>query len=227
MYDIEPYGRYKHLLRPGERVIITEKIHGTNARYCHLEDPNKFYAGSRNNFWRDLINREIPRRERFGDFVRKYILRRPARGSLKPNLYCAIAHQYDLPTKLKGYSSLGFYGEIYGQVQDLRYDAEPGQIWFRVFDIYDTQLGEWLDWDSVRAICEDLGIDTVPVLYDGPFDEAKLASLVEGQSVLAKNIREGIVVKPADTRVEEHFGRLILKQVSQAYKLRKGGTELQ
>jgi hypothetical protein len=62
---------------------------------------------------------------------------------------------------------------------------------------------------------------TVPALYQGPFDEKVLADLVEGKSTLApKQIREGVVIKKAD----EPWVRL--KWVSQAYKLRKDGTEL-
>lgn len=221
-YDIEPYKKHKHLLEEGERVIITEKLHGTNARYCFMND--MLYVGSRNNFWRDLNGKPKLFKEKLGDFARK-LLRRPERDPVRQNLYWQVAKDYDLATELAFYNRYAFYGEIYGQVQDLKYNAKPGEVWFRVFDIYDTLNEEWLNWDDVEDICAYLDLDTVPVLYDGDYNEEVMEALVSGQSTLGDNIREGIVVKPAYTRHAQHFGRVILKYVSQEYKLRKGGTE--
>jgi RNA ligase (TIGR02306 family) len=227
VYDIEPYKRHKDLIQEGEEVCVTEKLHGTNARFGWVN--GKFYTGSRNNFWRDMLGREIPFREKFGAWVWKNVLRRPERTDATPkNLYCHAARQYDLQKKLADVPGLVFYGEIYGQVQDLKYGAGAGQAWLRIFDIYDTNTKKWWSWHNVVCICSVLGLETVPVLYMGPFSEAKLAELVEGRSTLDEGtIREGVVVKPTETRVAERFGRVILKWVSQGYKLRKGGTELQ
>lgn len=44
-FDIEQYQRYADLIQPGEHVIITEKIHGANARYVYQD--GIFYMGSR------------------------------------------------------------------------------------------------------------------------------------------------------------------------------------
>ena len=131
VYDIENGKKYHSLLSEGsERVIVSEKIHGTNARYGVVN--GKFYMGSRNMFWRDLVNREVPWREHLGNFVHTKLLGRKERGQLKQNLYCQVAKQYDLEQKLSMMPNLVFYGEIYGRVQDLIYGAEPGQVWFRV-----------------------------------------------------------------------------------------------
>lgn len=224
VYDIESGKKYPKLLVAGEMVTISEKLHGTNARYGYAN--GEFYVGSRNNFWRDMDNRKVPARERFGEWVWKHILRRTIRtDSQSKNLYWQITKQYDLKKKLAMVPELAFFGEIYGQVQDLKYGAAPSQVWFRVFDIYDTDKRRWLNWGLVVATCDALGLETVPVLYEGPWDPKVLEGKVEGKSVLdAKTIREGVVVKPTYTRIAEHFGRVILKWVSEGYKLRRGPT---
>jgi len=223
-YDIEPYKKYRELMVEGERVVITEKLHGCCSSYCFVVDKG-FFVGSHNKFWRDPAAK-LTVREKLYIFWRKLVGRPLPPRTVKPNLWWQIAKQYDLQATLSDVTNQGYaiYGEVFGQVQDIRYGAAPGQIWLRVFDIYDTVGKCWLDWDSVVWACEHLHLDTVPVLYDGPFNEEKLASLIEGKSVLADNIREGVVVKPAVTRIEPHFGRVILKCVSQAYHLRKGNT---
>lgn len=221
VYDIEPYKKNRYLLVEGQWTVLSEKVHGTNARYGYID--GKLFVGSRNHFWRDMANRVPLLRERFGEWVRTKVLKRPCRGPLKRSLYWQVADQYDLAKKLsKSWAShIVLYGEVFGAVQDLKYDAKPGQVWFRVFDIWSRRTKSWLDWEQVVGYCELLGLEHVPVLYSGPFSEAKLLELTDGRSVLGNNIREGVVVKTAEGP------RVILKSVSQAYKLRSGGTELQ
>jgi hypothetical protein len=221
VYDIEPYKRNRHLLTDGDEVVLTEKLHGTNARFGWAN--GQLYVGSRNHFWRDMASRVPLLRERFGEWVRTKVLKRPGRGPLKRSLYWQVADQYDFANLLnKAFARLFLYGEVYGAVQDLKYGAESGQVWFKVFDIYDLDAKRWLSWHRTQLVCEALGLEHVPVLYDGPFSEAKLLELTSGTSTLASHIREGVVVK---TKSAEE--RVILKSVSEAYKLRKGGTELQ
>lgn len=44
-YDIEALKNYKSVIKPGERVHVTEKIHGSNARFVFVD--GTMYAGSR------------------------------------------------------------------------------------------------------------------------------------------------------------------------------------
>jgi hypothetical protein len=62
-------------------------------------------------------------------------------------------------------------------------------------------------------------IETVPVLYEGPFDADALKKLVDGDSMVpgAKNIREGLVVVPLVPRHVPGLGRLQLKIVSNKF----------
>lgn len=45
IYDIEGFRRYPELIKEGEEVWITEKIHGCNARYMYYQD--RLWCGSR------------------------------------------------------------------------------------------------------------------------------------------------------------------------------------
>lgn len=54
-YDLESGRRYAHLaFEPGEPVVITEKLHGCNARYCFKD--GVMYCGSRTNWKKEYPN---------------------------------------------------------------------------------------------------------------------------------------------------------------------------
>ena len=76
----------------------------------------------------------------------------------------------------------------------------------------------------MRALCENNGVETVPLLYRGAFSPEVLAYHTNGSSHLygAKHIREGLVVKTLRERSHPKYGRKIAKSISEAYLLRKG-----
>jgi RNA ligase (TIGR02306 family) len=116
------------------------------------------------------------------------------------------------------------FGEVAGKgIQDLGYDFEKPQ--FRLFAVAYRENGTntWVDRDLLEDWAEYLGVECVPLLYRGPWNP-KLRELRDGKSTLADHIREGIVI--STTRKDETFGRVILKDVSDQYLTRKGGTEL-
>lgn len=49
-YDVDSWYRYKYLLCAGEEVVVTEKIHGSNARYVF--EGGRMYCGSRTEWKR-------------------------------------------------------------------------------------------------------------------------------------------------------------------------------
>jgi len=183
-YDVENYQRYKAALVAGEEVVITEKIHGANARYVWAED--RIWCGSRTN-WKAEDNKNLWWQ------------------GLKQNEW--IYHWCKRnPGKV-------LYGEVFGQVQNLKYGAKPGQIFFRVFDILDKD--RWMSYDEVRELLSMM--EMVPLLYRGPFDEEKAMELALGDSSLADHMREGVVVSPVVERVDPELGRVKLKIVSPRY----------
>jgi hypothetical protein len=48
-FDVEALKNYKYALKPGEEVVVTEKIHGSQGRFFFRD--GKMFAGSR-NFWK-------------------------------------------------------------------------------------------------------------------------------------------------------------------------------
>jgi RNA ligase (TIGR02306 family) len=224
-YDIEQFGRHPGLIKLKEEVVVTEKLHGTQARFVYL--PSKgLMVGSHNCWWkndRKPFTAWEHARILWGKITGNHYT--PYRPS-KTNTYWESARVLGLEQKLKTVPGIAMYGEIFGPgVQDLHYGIKVGGLGFRCFDAYNTKTKKWLSWGELVGLTEVLGIDRVPVLYRGPIDFTSLGDLVEGKSTLGDHIREGIVVKPIDSRVDEKFGRVILKWVSQAYKLRKNGTE--
>jgi hypothetical protein len=208
VYDIESVRKYQHLLQPGEEVVLTEKIHGCNARFGWYK--GKMYIGSRTMYRQE------------GDRTAK-------------NYWGEMARNLGLTEKLKPHPDIALYGEVFGSgVQDLEYGAGPGQRFFRVFDVLDIPTRRYWDYDRAKDFVENtLGLTMVPELYRGPWQGLEVhAPLGEGKTTIWRSplenkvgIREGWVVKPVVERFDNRFGRVILKYVGQGYLLRKGGTE--
>ena len=81
------------------------------------------------------------------------------------------------------------------------YDRLPS--YFLVFAIYD-QNNRCLSWDETVEWCALLGLEHVPVLYDGEWDEDAIKALWEGKSAFGDE-GEGYVVRVADAFDYEHF----------------------
>jgi RNA ligase (TIGR02306 family) len=206
VYDMDSFRKYKGLFQPGEYVAITEKIHGCNARFAFLN--GALQVGSHNR-WK----------------------RRPPEGVVpgKSDVWWKLALQENLETRLNHPEVVDrycFYGEVYGQVQDLKYGV-PSGVKCVMFDILDLKTLKWLDYPEFLAVCGALNLETAPCLYTGVLDEAKAFELAEGLSELGegKCIREGVVIRPLLERQDLRHGRVCLKLHGQGYLLRKGGTE--
>lgn len=194
--DIQNYRRYSHLIKEGENVILTEKIHGCNARFVFHTETNRLWVGSRSKIKLDDST----------------------------NLWWKVAENYGLREKLAKAPDHIFYGEAYGQVQDLKYGAKQGECFLRFFDVYSISAGRYLNYDDAIAKITEVGLEPVPVLFRGPWSTS-LVDLADGKSTLADNIREGFVVRPEAERFNMEVGRTVLKVVGQGYLLRKDGTE--
>ena len=193
-FDVENFQRYHRLFVPGEPVAITEKIHGGNSRFClakNKDDQVVQFCGSRTN-WMEEDEKNI---------WWMSFRQNPAIGD-----WCQKN-----PEKI-------LYGEVFGQVQSLKYGAKTNDIFFVAFAILDKQ--RWLDFqeflDSVNSIP---GLKTPPLLYRGPFDLAIAEKLAEGDSQWpgANHMAEGVVVLPEHERFDSEIGRVMLKLVSNRY----------
>lgn len=203
-YDLESARRYGNLFVEGEEVVITEKIHGQNARFGWAD--GKYLIASHGTYKQE--DDESP-----------------------SNNWSALSRKLGLKTLLEPYQDTVIYGEVYGVnangkgIQHLTY-GEKGTS-FRVFDVFDLKTRRWYNHNELVMFATTiLGLKTVPVLYRGPWLGLEAhAPLAEGKSTLANHIREGWVARPTCGRDAEHFGRLVLKYVGQGYLLDSKRTE--
>lgn len=219
-YDIENAKKFPGVLIEGEEVIMTEKIHGTFILMGYHPDITHPIVTSKG-----LSDKGLAFKMNEANKDNLYI--RTLNGTMEEE------GGDDVVTRLRRLrlDMEPFYilGEVYGKgVQDLTYGADKPQ--FRAFDIYvgEPGHGRYLDTGEFRTWCRSVGLEMVPVLYEGPFSKEKMLELTDGKEVVSgseTNIREGLVIKPWVERENDELGRVILKSVSEAYLLRKGGTE--
>jgi hypothetical protein len=80
---------------------------------------------------------------------------------------------------------------------------------FFLYDIYNVETGEYLAWDIVKTIGETLGLELVPVFYEGEYISFEHLQGFVGQTVLGGKLGdietgEGIVVK--NVNYKDRFG---------------------
>jgi RNA ligase (TIGR02306 family) len=194
--DIENWKSYPDIIKDGEEVCVSEKLHGSNSRFAIVD--GVFYVGTH----------------------------RTARKYNPDNIYWKVAIKYDIEKKLRAFLPNDhcvfiLYGEVFGRVQDLRYGLN-NDVDLRIFDI--SNNGHYFGYKDFPHLCNVLSLPTVPLLYQGPFNNDVL-KLANGQAFQGGHIREGVVIKPAVERWDKNVGRVILKCISDDYLLRKKGTE--
>lgn len=201
VYDVEAFKNFAtvydsvrnenvSIFYPGEQVIVTEKIHGSNARF--MFDGKKFYAGSR-KLWKSPKS--------------SCVWREAVKQNPWIEEWCRANPGYTL------------FGEVCPTQQGFNYGWESGLACFYLFDILNPK-GEYLPYaETSHYFAGKRWAETVPLLYHGPFDEAKIKALVDGPSCVpgAKHIREGVVIRPVVERHVHGLGRLQLKLVSNAF----------
>lgn len=197
-FDVECYQRYNTVFVPGEPVVITEKIHGANARFVYATDPNTGeqvqFCGSRTN-WMAEDDKNI--------------------------WWMAYRQNPAIGEWCKQHPELVLYGEVFGQVQDLKYGAKKNDIFFIAFAMLNKHA--WVNYSEFSDLLKDSGVATAPLIYRGSFDEKMAYELAEGDSKWpnANHLAEGVVVIPEIERVDSTIGRVMLKIVSNRYLERK------
>lgn len=212
---------YQTIFQEGEDVVITEKLHGTNARYMMDEYRpvsklhtlyNKFMTlfglGKTQMFYYGSHRVQITGNSRYN-------------GYYGDDVYGQIAKKYKMAEWLpKGYT---IYGEIVGpKIQDLTYGLKEIDLY--VFDI--MKDGEYLPFTDYFAFCIRYDLKNVPILYYGKYRQGIIEELTDGYSVICGHqIREGCVIKSSKEELDPRIGRKMLKSISEQYLLRESGTE--
>jgi len=186
-FDVENMKKFPDVFQSGEPVIVTEKIHGANARY--LSAGGIFYIGSRSNWLKPEVG---------------HPWKRAADADPRIQSWC------------EAHPDTVLYGEIYGAVQSLKYGTKQGEVKFAAFaashrgEWLDT--GHLLADDTLptvpvayRGPYDLAAIEAV----------AELDSTVPGAE--KGHMREGVVIVPERERRDDNIGRVALKLISNRY----------
>lgn len=197
-YDIDGIRKYTECLQPDEQIVLTEKIHGSNAAFVYKD--GRLWVKSR-NYYKKMDPEDM---------------------------WWDIALRYDLENKLSQFPDMVFFGEVYGQVKGFRYDTVIAEARLmtkiRFFDVWDLTKMRYMDYDLRLQTILGAGLDPVVELYRGPFtNKSDIYSYAEGMSTLnPKHIREGWVLNTITERYEPRVdSRLQFKLVGEGYNLQK------
>jgi RNA ligase (TIGR02306 family) len=192
-YDVDSLRKHKYTLEEGEPVWITEKIHGTNARFFSYKD--KMYCGSHHEWYKE------------------------SEGCLwwKILKVCPAIEKF-----CKACPGFVIYGEIYNVQKKYNYGLTPGQIDIVFYDIRDgNDKHKWLEPEDALKLAKVWDLPWVPVLNKNfVFDFANLVETTDAlksQMPGTDHIAEGIVIKPIKERIHRSLGRVQLKLVSNNY----------
>lgn len=207
--DIENLRSHADVLQPGERVVATEKLHGTNCRVGFVEDEGApvLMAGSR------TLRRRRPPGDDLTTAAQASTYWFP--WSLPPVL-TMLRTLYD-----QEHTQVVLYGEVYGKgVQS--YDYGQRGISFRAFDLMID--GRYVDYERFVALCDHFGVERVPPVYEGPFSLETIKAASDGPSLVGgPHGREGVVVRPLVERHDPGIGRVVLKYIGDSYLFSKQG----
>lgn len=214
VYGVAPLRRYGSAIPRGTTVMVTEKIHGTSARFC-LHDGRLWWGGHNN--WHGC-----DRRTWIGRLLDRTWRRATAALGFRRRLdvYREVAEKFSMRERLACVPEMIFYGEVYGhKVQKLKYDA-PKSRNFRAFAVYDRALERFVADEALVTrylMTADLLRDhSVPVLEIGRWtaqmeEEWRAAADRGDRSRLADHHMEGFVVRPLVELRDPRLGRVELK----------------
>lgn len=227
--DVE-HGKYydRQVLLTGEAVVITQKLHGTSARYGWFRRPVRSLMDRVRNYFGVLPEWEFCWGSRRAQINSKPEKSHPgfkseAQGVDFGDVYTKIAEQEQIRKKLpKGYA---VYGEIVGHGIQKGYLYNLG-LHEHKFYVYDVMKdGKYLDFFNAQIFCKNVGLEMVPLMFIGPFTMDKVNEFLTVNAI-SKEINEGVVVCPVFDRYSPVMGRVKLKYINPDYLLRDN-TEYQ
>lgn len=189
-FDVDSFQRYAACFHSGEQVVVTEKIHGASARFVWSEADAKLFVGSRTNWWAEDQTNLWWRALRRCPAIEKFCRENP--GTM-------------------------LFGEVFGQVQTLKYGAEKDDVFFAAFA--GLKGHDWIDWSELSRLCCAVHVPLVPHVFSGELDIERVYEMAEADSRWpgANHFAEGVVVVPMKERVDDRIGRVCLKVVSNRY----------
>jgi RNA ligase (TIGR02306 family) len=185
---VESRQKFPDVIHDGEPVIVTEKIHGANARYVCCDDT--FFMGSRTQWLKPDVQH-------------------PWR--------CASETDPRIEAWCRTHPGHVLYGEIYGAVQSLKYGCSQGEVRFAAFAVsYGGQwldTGSILADETLATV----PVLYRGPYHAGVLDLAESDSSVPGagKGHMSEGI---VIVPEQERRDDEiGIGRVIVKHVSNRY----------
>lgn len=220
------------VFQEGDPLYVTEKLHGTSARYACLPTHLPAFPSLR-----VIIRNFGSAKEVIVKHVKKFL------GVLPLYEYCFGSRRVQLQDKSKDHK--GFYSEnvyrLVGEANNFKSTLKPGEALFGEivgsgiqkgytygckegeykFFAYDVQVnGKWLDSQEFMDWCDSRSVMRVPLLATKGFNYEELDALRSGDSLVGKQkVREGIVIKPAVERNHPAIGRVAVKFINDKYLL--------
>ena len=227
--DIEHGKRYdRNVLITDETVVITQKLHGTSARYGWFKtEPVSWYEkalkflGLRPEWTFCWGSRRAQIQAKPGKSHPGF--KSEKQGCDFGDVYTKIAKQEDFRNKIpKGYA---VYGEIVGGgiQKGYLYNCGINEHEFYCYDV--MKDGKWLNYQDMLDFCIEYNIQYVPIMYVGPYSMDKVNEFLVINTI-SKEPNEGVVVFPIEERVSSFCGRVKLKYINPEYLL-KDQTEFQ
>ena len=183
-----------------DKVSITRKLHGTNARYGIVRKKKLSIL--------DRIKKLFGNKWVVFDYV--YGSHNVEKGSTSQGFYSTDVwrtadRDYNIQEKLWNYvkrhytpemlgSGIVIYGEIYGHGIQKNYEYGLTDIRFAGFDV--EVNGEYLPFFTERGVFEELDLPKVDILYTGPWEKETQDSFVFNNFIEGTKVpHEGVVVK--------------------------------
>ena len=191
-HDVETYNIHAGELVPGEAVVVSEKVHGSQGAYVRTR------AGRR------LVTTKG--RLKSGQFFSDTARNAYTRAAERIKLFELVDEQF-------AGQNVQVFGEVVPAQKGFTYGMTESSVLLYRLDVNGRTLG----WPEVPAAFRR---HWVPVLYEGPFDIDAIRPLRDGNETVSGrglHIREGVVVTPATPRDSAHAAqrfRLALKLIN-------------
>lgn len=157
--------KYQGGFHKGDYIVVQEKIDGANASFIY--DPEE-------------------------DCIQSYSRKRILSYNMTLNGFWNFVQSLD-KEKYKKYKNYRFFGEWLTK-HTVKYPSDKYDK-FYLFDIYDEEFKKYLCWQEVLDISKELGLETVPLFYEGIFKSWEDVYEYVGKTKMGGDYGEGIVLK--------------------------------
>lgn len=217
-HDVLQYGAFSNEFDPEERVIITEKLHGTqlnytlSRKYSDVEGGFEFIEVVAS---KGVVNNGLCLKEDVGNTYWQAV----KNDALIEKAKYLLDH-YEGDNE----ATVTIHGEVVPVQGGYNYGFTKPTV--RVFNVVITNSNE-----SYELQGSEVGtvVSWVPVLYDGPLKDVDVYELSKGKEQVSGrelHIKEGIVIQPYIPRCTSKGDKLKVKVINPKYASKENGEEL-